>query len=117
MYATPIFAVPKPHSDKLRLVSHQSCGEFSQNSMIDKPKTKRARMDTMQQFIPALLRHRRNHPDEELVVWKSDVSEAFRLTPVHPLYAIKQIATSNLPTKAELAAGISTGEVKRNVDW
>ncbi len=39
MYSTPVLAVPKPHSDKLRLVSHQSCGIFSQNSMIDKDLT------------------------------------------------------------------------------
>lgn len=117
MYSTPILAVPKPHSDDLRLVSHQSCGEFSQNSMIDKPKTKGARMDTMQQFLPSLLEYRRNDPNKRLVIWKSDVSEAFRLTPVHPLWQIKQVATSNLPTDAELQAGISTGEVKRNVDW
>ncbi|KAJ7728437.1 hypothetical protein DFH07DRAFT_969870 [Mycena maculata] len=38
MYSTPILAVPKPHSDDLRLVSHQSCGPFAtyrpQNNML-----------------------------------------------------------------------------------
>ncbi|KAF8829980.1 hypothetical protein HHX47_DHR2000183 [Lentinula edodes] len=28
MYSTPIIAVPKPHSEDLRLVAHQSAGEF-----------------------------------------------------------------------------------------
>lgn len=100
MYSTPILAVPKPHSDDLRLVSHQSCGPFAPNTMVDKAKTKGPRMDTMQQFIPALLRFRRAHPDAELVVWKSDVSEAFRLT-----------------TKLESSSGHSSGPVQRNVDW
>jgi hypothetical protein len=85
--------------------------------MIDKPKTKGARMDTMQQFIPALLEYRQKHPHDDLILWKSDVSEAFRLTAVHLLWQIKQVATSNLPTKAEVAAGASMMEVKRNVDW
>ncbi|KAJ7125748.1 hypothetical protein C8R43DRAFT_1135075 [Mycena crocata] len=117
MYSTPILAVPKPHSDDLRLVSHQSYGPFAPNTMVDKAKTKGPRMDTMQQFIPALLRFRRRNPGAELVVWKSDVSEAFRLTSVHKLAQIKQIATSNLPTKLEARTGESNGPVQRNVDW
>ncbi|KAJ7171674.1 hypothetical protein C8R43DRAFT_1085008 [Mycena crocata] len=117
MYSTPILAVPKPHSDDLRLVSHQSCGPFAPNTMVDKAKMKGPRMDTMQQFIPALLRFRRENPGAELVVWKSDVSEAFRLTSVHKLMQIKQIATSNLPTKLEACTGTSNGPVQRNVDW
>lgn len=35
MYSTPVIAVPKPHSNDLHLVSHQSYGEFAQNSMVD----------------------------------------------------------------------------------
>jgi hypothetical protein len=117
MYSTPVIAVPKSHSDDLRLVSHQSYGEFSQNTMVDGPQTKGPRMDTMQQFIPALLRFRRQHPYARLVIWKSDVAEAFRLLPMHPLAAIKQVVTSNIPTKAEVAAGQSNSPLQRNVDW
>nr|GAT47557.1 predicted protein [Mycena chlorophos] len=117
MYSTPIFAVPKPHSDALRLVSHQSCGLFAQNTMIDQAQTKGPRMDTMQQFIPALLRFRRQNPNARIVLWKSDVSEAFRLLPMHPLMQIKQVATSNIPTKDEVAAGRDNGPLQRNVDW
>ncbi|KAJ7758221.1 hypothetical protein B0H14DRAFT_3511736 [Mycena olivaceomarginata] len=72
---------------------------------------------TMQQFIPAFLQFRHAHPDAGLVVWKSDVSEAFRLTSVHKLAQIKQIATSNLPIKAESSSGESSGPVQRKVDW
>ncbi|KAH9950547.1 hypothetical protein B0H21DRAFT_674457, partial [Amylocystis lapponica] len=34
MYSMPIHAVPKPRSDKLRLVTNHSAGEYSLNSMI-----------------------------------------------------------------------------------
>ncbi|KAJ7634576.1 hypothetical protein FB45DRAFT_743528 [Roridomyces roridus] len=100
MYSTPVIAVPKPHSDDLRLVSHQSYGEFAQNTMVDGAQAKGPRLDTMQQFVPALLAFRRKHPSAKLVMWKSDVAEAFRLLPMHPLAQIKQVVTSN-----------------RNVDW
>jgi hypothetical protein len=116
MYSTPVIAVPKPHSTDLRLVSNQSAGVYSQNSMVDRVQTKGARLDTMQQFIPALLHYRREHPYEQLVLWKSDVSEAYRLLPMHPLWQIKQVTTSNLPTKDELKLGLQTVDVKRSVD-
>ncbi|KAF9067394.1 hypothetical protein BDP27DRAFT_1422951 [Rhodocollybia butyracea] len=116
MYSNPILAVPKPNSTDLRLVSHQSAGQYCQNSMIDQTQTKGPRMDTLQQFVPALLDYRRKHPDEKLVVWKSDVTEAFRLTPRHPLWQIKQVVTTNLPTKDQITAGIDIGPPKRNVD-
>ncbi|KAJ7162651.1 hypothetical protein C8R43DRAFT_833236, partial [Mycena crocata] len=48
MYSTPVLAVPKHHSDDLRLVLHQSCGPFAPNTMADKAQTKGPRMDTMQ---------------------------------------------------------------------
>ncbi|KAJ7048056.1 hypothetical protein C8F01DRAFT_1007696, partial [Mycena amicta] len=48
MYSTPILAVPKPHSEDLRLVSHQSYGPYAPNTMVDKAQTKGPRMDTMQ---------------------------------------------------------------------
>ena len=35
MYAMPIHAVLKPHSDDLHLVTDHSAGPFSLNSMID----------------------------------------------------------------------------------
>ncbi|KAF7371787.1 RNase H domain-containing protein [Mycena venus] len=45
------------------------------------------------------------------------MAEAFRLTSVHKLAQIKQIATSNLPTRVEAASGKTNGPVQRNVDW
>jgi hypothetical protein len=55
MYSTPVLAVPKPHSDKLRLCSDMSAGEFCQNNMMDRAETKGARLDTLRGFIAALL--------------------------------------------------------------
>lgn len=34
MYCMPVFAIPKPHSTDLRMVTHQSAGKYSLNSMI-----------------------------------------------------------------------------------
>jgi hypothetical protein len=42
-----------------------------------------------------LLEFRKHHPHDELVMWKSDVSQAFRRLPMHPLWQTKQILTVN----------------------
>ncbi|KAI9056378.1 hypothetical protein FKP32DRAFT_1585873, partial [Trametes sanguinea] len=50
MYNMPVHVVPKPHSDKFRLVNDQSAGSFSLNSMIRPEAIKGAVLDG----IPAL---------------------------------------------------------------
>jgi hypothetical protein len=115
MYSTPIHAVPKPNSSDLRLVNNQSKGEFALNAMILHADVAGAFLDTLHHLIPALLAFRRQHPDVELTMFKSDVSEAYRLLPLHPLFQIKQIVTTGIPTKEELAAGVERVLV-RNVD-
>ncbi|KAJ7675541.1 hypothetical protein B0H17DRAFT_1207580 [Mycena rosella] len=117
MYSTPVLAVPKPHSQKLRLCSHMSAGEFCQNNMMDRPETRGARLDTLHNFIPAVLRYRRRNPGKHLVAFKSDVKSAFRLILSHPLWQIKQIVTTNYPTRADVEAGIDRGPLIRRVDW
>jgi hypothetical protein len=52
-----------------------------------------------------------------IVLWKSDVAGAFRLVPLHKLWQIKQIITTNYPTKADKDAGIDRGPLIRRVDW
>lgn len=74
-------------------------------------------MNSMQQLLPALLLFRRQHPGARLVMWKSDVTEAFRLLPVHKLMQIKQVVMLNIPTRAEVTAGQSNGPLQHNVDW
>ncbi|KIY44616.1 hypothetical protein FISHEDRAFT_21665, partial [Fistulina hepatica ATCC 64428] len=89
MYAVPMWVVPKPHSDGLRLVVDHSAGQYSLNSMI--PKAERSvHLDGLQQLGEALIRAHEEHPDRPLVVWKSDVSHAYRILPMHPLWQIKQ---------------------------
>jgi hypothetical protein len=92
MYSMPIGVVPKPHSDKLRMVVDQSAEPHSQNSMIPKVDAS-ARMDNLRHLGHILRKVRTQYPDKRLVLWKSDVSRAFRLMPMHPLWQIRQIVT------------------------
>ena len=93
MYSTPVHAVPKPRSEKLRLVNDHSAGPYSLNSMIAREDVIGARMDSISDLIAALLRYRREHPNSTLILFKSDVSAAYRRLPLHPLWQIKQIVT------------------------
>jgi hypothetical protein len=93
MYSTPIHAVPKPRSEKLRLVNDHSAGAYSLNSMIAREDIVGAKMDSIADLIGALLRYRKRFPDKPLVMFKSDVSSAYRRLPLHPLWQIKQIVT------------------------
>ena len=93
MYSTPIHAVPKLRSEKLRLVNDHSAGTYSLNSMIAREDVVGAKMDTISDLIAALLRYRRENPKTTLILFKSDVSAAYRRLPLHPLWQIKQIVT------------------------
>jgi hypothetical protein len=93
MYSTPVNAVPKPRSEKLRLVNDHSAGSYSLNSMISREDVAGAKMDSISDLIGALIRYRREHPNIVLVLFKSDVSAAYRRLPLHPLWQIKQIVT------------------------
>ena len=95
MYSTPVHAVPKPRSVKLRLVNNHSAGPFSLNSMIAREDVVGAKMDSISDLIGALLRYRRSHPNKTLILFKSDVSAAYHRLPLHPLWQIKQIVTVN----------------------
>ncbi|KIY52572.1 hypothetical protein FISHEDRAFT_34973 [Fistulina hepatica ATCC 64428] len=55
------------------------------------PKTERSvHLDGLQQLGEALISARERHPNRSLVIWKSDVSHAYRILPMHPLWQIKQ---------------------------
>ncbi|KIY53673.1 hypothetical protein FISHEDRAFT_32838 [Fistulina hepatica ATCC 64428] len=101
MYGVPIWVVPKPHSDKLHLVVDHSAGIYSLNSMIPKSECT-VHLDGLQQLGEALIRARREHGDKPLVIWKSDISEAYCLLPMNPLWQIKQTVVF---------------DCKRHVDW
>ena len=91
MYCMPIYAVPKPHSTDLRLVTDHSYGKYSLNSMIQHDKVTGFPLDNMVHFGEMLMDLARREPGEERVVWKSDVAEAYRILPMHPRWQIKQI--------------------------
>jgi len=90
----PIYAVPKPHSEKLRLVNNHSASKFSLNSMVDHSQVTGYPMDSLAQFGERLVKLRKEQPDFQkpgsLVVWKSDISKAYRICPLHPFWQLKQ---------------------------
>ena len=88
MYCMPIYTVPKPHSSDLWLVAYQSYGPFSLNSMIDHEQVTGYPLDNMTQFGKMLLHLEKQEPERKQVVWKSDISEAYQILPMHPLWQI-----------------------------
>src|SRR6266567_3054336 len=96
MYSMPVHAVPKPGSTDLRMVTDHSAGIYSLNSMINHELVTGYPLDNMTHIGKMLLSFRRNTPnDRKLVMWKSDIAEAYRLIPVHSFWQIKQINTVN----------------------
>jgi hypothetical protein len=92
MTTIPLWVVPKPHSDKLRLVVDHSAGDFSPNSFIS-PDEASVHLDTLHILGKALIRVRERHGDVPLVLFKTDVSQAYRRLPVHPLWQLRQVVT------------------------
>ena len=95
MYSMPIHAIPKPNSSDLRLVVDHSAGDFSLNAIMMIPHDAIAGccLDTLKHLGGALLQYRHIHGNVRLVLFKSDVSLAYRRMPLHPLYQLKQIIT------------------------
>jgi hypothetical protein len=74
-------------------VTNHSAGEYSLNSMIKREDICGFPLDNMTHLGEMLLRKRADFPDEELTLFKSDISDAYRNLPMHPLWQIKQINT------------------------
>lgn len=94
MVCMPLYAVPKPRSDKLRLVNDHSAGAHALNCGISKCDVG-MRQDNMQDFGRNLLHVRQEVGDIPLWLFKSDVSNAYRILPMHPLWQIKQVVKIN----------------------
>lgn len=75
MTTIPLWVVPKPHSDKLWLVVEHSAGDYSPNSFILAEDAHV--LDMLHELGTALLRFREEHGDISLVLFKSDVSQAY----------------------------------------
>ncbi|KIK75203.1 hypothetical protein PAXRUDRAFT_173487 [Paxillus rubicundulus Ve08.2h10] len=93
MYSMPIHAVPKPGTDKYRLVTDHSAGEFALNNVIRCEDIAGVTLDNIQDLGNALWLFHRSNPHEELVIWKADVLEAYHLIPMHPLWQVKQVVS------------------------
>ncbi len=107
MYSTPVHAVPKLHSEDFRMVSNMSAGSFAPNRMIRHSDIAGSRLDSLHTLFAAILRFRRESPanaQKTLVVFKSDVSKAYRLCPMHPLWQLKQVVTTGYLTSEQKAA-------------
>jgi hypothetical protein len=78
MTTIPLWVVPKPHSDKLRLVVDHSAGDYSPNSYI-LPEDASVHLDTLHALGKALLGVRSRHGNVPIVLFKTDVSQAYRL--------------------------------------
>jgi hypothetical protein len=93
MYSMPIHAVPKPNSTDLRLVTDHSAGLFSLNSMIDRNQVTGFPLDNVRHLGEMLLDVRRSIGNVPLTLWKSDISDAYRLLPMNPYWQLKQVIT------------------------
>ncbi|KAF8953265.1 hypothetical protein BDZ97DRAFT_1873249 [Flammula alnicola] len=92
MMAVPCSVVPKgKDGTKLRLVVDHSAGALSRNSMIDKSKVS-VKLDGIPELGDALIRAREVYgQDADLVLFKCDVSEAYRTMPMSPAFQVWQI--------------------------
>lgn len=86
--------VRKPRTEKLRFNNNHSAGRFSLNSMMDKHAVG-MRPDNVQDFVHNLLHFRRAHGMIHVILFKSDIANAYRLLPMHPLWQLKQVVTVN----------------------
>ncbi|KAL7279056.1 hypothetical protein ACG7TL_006891 [Trametes sanguinea] len=94
MYCMPVHVVPKPHSDKFRLVNDQSAGSYSLNSLIRPEAIKGAVLDGIPALGDLVRRARARYgSDANLLIWKSDVSQAYRRLPVSKYWQIRQVVT------------------------
>jgi hypothetical protein len=93
MFSMPLFVIPKPHSVKCRVVFDHSAEPHSLNSLIPREKVL-VTLDNMHDLGCAVNRAREtNDSSIPLTLIKSDVSTAYRLMPVHPLWQIRQVVT------------------------
>ena len=86
MYSPPVHAVPKPASENLRMVVDHSAGKYSLNSMIDSKDIAGVKLDGINSFGASLRSFKAKDPISQLVVFKSDVADAFPLPTVDRHY-------------------------------
>ena len=90
MYCMPSYVVPKPHSSGWHLVNDSSAGPFSLNSMVDHRLITGYPLDSLANFGELLLKRCQQKVGGRFVAWKFDISEAYRICPMHKLWQLKQ---------------------------
>lgn len=91
MVVGPYFSVPKPGSDKRRLVTDHSAGDQSLNSFIP-IESGHIRVDTLIDLVKCIRAEMgSNGGQPPRWIFKSDASTAFRLLPMHPRWQMRQI--------------------------
>jgi hypothetical protein len=93
MYSMPVHAVPKPGTNKFRLVTDHSAGPYALNSMISWGDIAGVALDNVQHLGNGLRHFHWTHWGKNLQLWKADVSEAYRHMPMHLLWQVKQIVS------------------------
>lgn len=89
MYCLPQHVVARDDG-KLRLVTNQSAGNFSPNSMIP-PNERSFPLDGIQNLGRSIRRQQLRYPHGVQTLFKSDIKSAYRLLPMAPAWQIKQV--------------------------
>ncbi|TFY77812.1 hypothetical protein EWM64_g6201 [Hericium alpestre] len=115
MYSMPIGVVPKPNTDKLHLITDHSAGKYSLNLMIPKPSfDEKVQLDNVQDLGRVLLHVRHEYPGRKLVLFKSDVAEAYRQMPMHPWWQARQVVSignRRMVDRANVFGGCRSGNI------
>lgn len=106
MYSSPIFAVPKPHTSKFRMVVDHSAGEHSLNSFISRERVS-TKLDNVRD-LGHFLRVERTRTGQQLRLFKCDASKAYRRAPAHPLWQIKQVVSVNGERRVDRCCNFGT---------
>jgi hypothetical protein len=85
--------MPKPGTNKFRLVTDHSTGLFALNSMILQDDIAGVTLDNVQHLGNGLHHFLWMHWGKNLQLWKADVLKAYRHMPMHPLWQVKQIVS------------------------
>ena len=93
MYAMPIHVILKPYMDKFCLITNLSAGDFVPNAMIEKSNVTNLPLDTISDLGTTLIAFWHKHGNIPLLMWKSDVSQAYHRMPMPKCWQMKQIHT------------------------
>lgn len=94
MYSMPLHVVPKPNSSEFCLVTDHSFCPYSLNSMIFHDNIARYPLNNLKHLGEILLDfYQTVKLVELLIIFKSDISEAYHLLPVHKKWQVKQVNT------------------------